>query len=325
MSSLAQERAAALLLAALEHNNPDLPEYPDAYLRWLAAALSAALAAREQQQASFASRVRSLCFNLKSNHELRRQLCARERSAAETAAMSTAAWATEALRAERKATAQRQIRGRTRTTMEGAMLTRSVRCRVCGGREALFALLGTFREMGKTAWSVSHLGKGPARLMCLLRGAPDGSGQLSLPGRGRPTGRPAIDSGTRGSRLPPKPPISLRLTIQARRRRGVPAQALHVYPPGLPYCAYGLRVLYVRATRASLLRVLYIPEAQGNWPRGAERCTYAVRVPASGVPYVPRTVAPQAPRTARTTRRCCGASDQLHCTGRTRTAIDHNP
>ena len=90
MSSLAQERAAALLLAALEHNNPDLPEYPDAYLRWLAASLSAALAAREQQQASFASRVRSLCFNLKSNHELRRQLCARERSAAETAGMSTA-------------------------------------------------------------------------------------------------------------------------------------------------------------------------------------------------------------------------------------------
>ena len=89
MSSRAQERAAALLLAALEHNNPDLPEYPDAYLRWLAAALSAALAAREQQQASFASRVRSLCFNLKANHELRRQLCARERSAAETAAMST--------------------------------------------------------------------------------------------------------------------------------------------------------------------------------------------------------------------------------------------
>jgi hypothetical protein len=90
MSSLAQERAAALLLAALEHNNPDLPEYPDAYLRWLAAALSAALAAHGQQQASFASRVRSLCFNLKSNHELRRQLCSRERSAAETAAMSTA-------------------------------------------------------------------------------------------------------------------------------------------------------------------------------------------------------------------------------------------
>ena len=93
MSSAAKERAAALLFAALEYNNPDLPEYPDAYLRWLATALTAALATRETLQASFASRVRSLCFNLKSNHELRRQLCARERSAEETAAMSTAAWA----------------------------------------------------------------------------------------------------------------------------------------------------------------------------------------------------------------------------------------
>ena len=210
MSSLAQERAAALLLAALEHNNPDLPEYPDAYLRWLAAALSAALAAHGQQQASFASRVRSLCFNLKSNHELRRQLCSRERSAAETAAMSTAGmprrartlswqasrattahmpqrssasrpvchshawaspwtdWATEALRAERKATAERQMRGRTRTTMEGAMLTRSVRCRVCGGREALFALLGTFREMGKTeTWGSKDTENHSAMLRCV--------------------------------------------------------------------------------------------------------------------------------------------------------------
>ena len=64
--ALPQERAAALLLAALEHNNPDLAEYPDAYLRWLAASLSAAIAAREAQQPSFASRVRSLCFNMKS-------------------------------------------------------------------------------------------------------------------------------------------------------------------------------------------------------------------------------------------------------------------
>ena len=29
-------------------------------------------------------------------------------------------------------------------------------------------------------------------------------------------------------------------------------------------------------------------------PRGATHCTYAVRVPVSGVPYVSRTVAPQA-------------------------------
>ena len=34
--------------------------------------------------------------------------------------------ATEKLRAERKATSQRQIRGRTRTSMEGALLNRSL-------------------------------------------------------------------------------------------------------------------------------------------------------------------------------------------------------
>ena len=45
---------------------------------------------------------------------------------------------------------------------------------------------------------------------------------------------------------------------------------------------YGLRV--------SASCVLYVPEAQGSLPRGAQYGTYAVRVPASGVPYVPRTV-----------------------------------
>jgi hypothetical protein len=147
--ALPQERAAALLLAALEHNNPDLAEYPDAYLRWLAASLSAAIAAREAQQPSFASRVRSLCFNMKSNHELRRQLCARQLSPEECAAMRTTAWATEALQVERKATAQKRVRECTKTSMEGATLTRSVRCRTCGGREALFAHVGTHKSCAK--------------------------------------------------------------------------------------------------------------------------------------------------------------------------------
>ena len=40
--------------------------------------------------------------------------------------------------------------------------------------------------------------------------------------------------------------------------------------------------------------MLYVLEAQGSLPLGPAHCTYAVRVPASGVPYVPRTVAPQA-------------------------------
>ena len=39
--------------------------------------------------------------------------------------------------------------------------------------------------------------------------------------------------------------------------------------------------------------MLYVPEAQGSFSLGPTHCTYAVRVPASGVPYVPRTVAPQ--------------------------------
>jgi hypothetical protein len=33
-----------------------------------------------------------------------------------------------------------------------------------------------------------------------------------------------------------------------------------------------------------------LPEAQGSLARGRLRCTHAVRVPASGVPSVPRTV-----------------------------------
>ena len=47
--------------------------------------------------------------------------------------------------------------------------------------------------------------------------------------------------------------------------------------------------LYVRATRTGSC-VLHVPKAQGSLARGATHCTYAVRVPASGVPYVPRTV-----------------------------------
>ena len=41
-------------------------------------------------------------------------------------------------------------------------------------------------------------------------------------------------------------------------------------------------------------RVGYVPDAQGGLPQGPTYCTYGVRVPASGVGYVPRTVAPQA-------------------------------
>ena len=39
--------------------------------------------------------------------------------------------------------------------------------------------------------------------------------------------------------------------------------------------------------------MLYGPEAQGSLPRAITHCTYRVRLPAPGVTYVPRTVAPQ--------------------------------
>ena len=38
--------------------------------------------------------------------------------------------------------------------------------------------------------------------------------------------------------------------------------------------------------------LLYVPDAQGSLHQGSTYCTYAIRVP-GGVPYVPRTVAPQ--------------------------------
>ena len=64
--------------------------------------------------------------------------------------------------------------------------------------------------------------------------------------------------------------------------------------PGPPYC-----VRTVRATRTSLLRAARV-RTGGAGPLAHAghccTCTYAVRLPASGVLYVPRTVAPQALR-----------------------------
>ena len=51
-------------------------------------------------------------------------------------------------------------------------------------------------------------------------------------------------------------------------------------------------MLYGRALRTSLLHAVRT-KAQGSLPRAGRYCTCAVRAPASGVPYVPRPVAPQ--------------------------------
>ena len=49
----------------------------------------------------------------------------------------------------------------------------------------------------------------------------------------------------------------------------------------------------LRTVRVPASCVLHIPEAQGSLPPGPHYCTYAAHVPASGVPYVPCSVAPQ--------------------------------
>ena len=50
--------------------------------------------------------------------------------------------------------------------------------------------------------------------------------------------------------------------------------------------------------------VLSVPtKAQGSLPRGATHCTYAIRLPASGVSYVKPYRAPWHPRSARSDRR----------------------
>ena len=59
-------------------------------------------------------------------------------------------------------------------------------------------------------------------------------------------------------------------------------------PPVLTRTSQSLRTGYAYQTSC----VLYVPEAQGSLPRVGQHCTYAARVPAAGVPYVPHTVAP---------------------------------
>ena len=54
----------------------------------------------------------------------------------------------------------------------------------------------------------------------------------------------------------------------------------------------GASVGYVRATRTSLPRWVRTGR-RAACPQGPAYCTYWVRVPASAVPYVPRTVATQ--------------------------------
>ena len=57
------------------------------------------------------------------------------------------------------------------------------------------------REGGAAVWPKCTLGSAPARLLCLLRARLAALGSSALPGRGRPSGRPATASSARASRL----------------------------------------------------------------------------------------------------------------------------
>ena len=131
-TAAARRTAEQLLLRALEENNPDLAEYPRAHMARLAAALAAALSSVAGPRA-YASRVRSVAYNLRShNHELRRRVCAELVAPAEVAAMPAASLATDALRQEREETAVRKRKGVTQRPDEGGTRAATSSAATCG-------------------------------------------------------------------------------------------------------------------------------------------------------------------------------------------------
>ena len=118
----------AALLRALEEGNPELAEYPQEFLSSLADLLATSLAAILQNNENFPSRLRSLCFNLRANQHLRRQVCAETISPRELCEMGPSLWASTQLQSRREVTAQKQLRSRIRTGLEGALHTRSITC-----------------------------------------------------------------------------------------------------------------------------------------------------------------------------------------------------
>lgn len=113
-----EARAAGVLLKALEQDNPDLAEYPHAYLYWLARELAATLKSGVGAlEGNFPSRVRHVCFNFPKPHnwELRTRFCSRAITAAELCAMQREAWASAQQRSEKKEGHARRLRQRTVT------------------------------------------------------------------------------------------------------------------------------------------------------------------------------------------------------------------
>ena len=140
------------------------------------------------------------------------------------------------------------------------------------------------------AWSKRPPLQCPSSALVPPQGAPGGSGRL-----GAPRGRPGHSDPGRclgcSSLPPPIPPIPSPLTIQVAAAR--PPAKLTRTPRSLRTVRTGYA--YQPPACCTHLR------RRAACPGGRHYCTYAVHVPASAVPYVPRTVAPQAGRGSATT------------------------
>jgi hypothetical protein len=175
MSTLRAEQA---LLAALKTDNPDIDEYPETYLRWMAGELARALAVKASSievGGSFADRVRQICFNLPKahNHERRRALCNRTMSASSISELGADAWASRERQAERRAESVKRRKLVTITNGAAAVRTRSVRCSACSARDAMAQAVGEQRESrkGETWGSKDHdEASHRARLECNICG-----------------------------------------------------------------------------------------------------------------------------------------------------------
>lgn len=157
MSQPSATRPERALLAALKTDNPDIDEYPERYLRWVAARLARALESDETGQ--FADRVRAVCFNLPKphNHERRRALCNRTAPPSSICGLRGDSWASSDRRAERRAESARRLRQRI-VTDTAAVRTRAVACGACGAMDAMATAVGDQRESrkGETWGSKDH-------------------------------------------------------------------------------------------------------------------------------------------------------------------------
>jgi len=147
----AHGKAEQALLTALKTDNPDVDEYPEAYLRWVAAGLAAALEEQAASGAGFANHVRQVCFNLPKphNHPRRRALCNRTLAPSAIGNLSAESWTSRERQAERLADSVKRRKMVTIQPDASAVRTRAVTCGACGARDAMAQSIGDQRESRK--------------------------------------------------------------------------------------------------------------------------------------------------------------------------------